>query len=479
MPRRSALAVLAALLLAATLGTTASATGAVPQTPPSADAVVAFVDTGINPYHVEFRDDSPRAFTHPSTYLEGYPEDAIALSLTFGAEDYTAAVVADCERVWSTVKPGQLYWFPGTRIVGAYSTLPGGAVTCAANGPSGQVILDTGGHGTMVASRGTAATYGACGDCLVVAVQFPTSVNLLNPGASTAPAVQAIRWAAGQSGWIDAQSNSWGPLVPGWEPTGTAGLVTANSALVRAVEEVSQAHLAFWASGNGAAFRGGVLGHPTLLTPHLTPSAVSVGGHDSGQVNLWPGFPPHLVADSCDSPAARVRSLDESGERVGGGTSAATPFVAGGAAAILKDARALLGDTGTGVRTAEDGTPVVAQGDPGAIDAGPLADGVLTLAEWRRLVFATATPRPERQPEDGPPCATGQFGPTPVLWRDVPDDYPEFVHIGYGAVDRPAIALAAEVLRGVAPLPDRQRTDDYFAADDAVRRQTHPVYRGP
>lgn len=475
----------AKLLVLTVVALTAGALSGAPATaqeeppPASADAVVAFVDTGINPYHVTFRDDSPRAYEHPSTYIDGYPADAIALQLTFDAEDYRAAVIADCERVWQHVEPGTLYWFPGTKIVGAISFNAGGNVTCGSNGPSGQVILDTGGHGTMVASRGASTEYGACPDCLVAAVQFPTSIPLINPGSSTGPAVDAISWAADNAGWVDAQSNSWGPFVPAWDPTGAAGLLTANPAIVRAVEEVSQAHLAFWASGNGAAFRGGALGHPTLLAPHFTPSAVIVGGHDSGQVNVWPGFPPHVVSDSCDAWAARINTYDESGERVAGGTSGATPFVAGGAAEILRQARALLGDSRTGVREADDGTLVVAQGDSGAIADGPLADGTLTLDEWKRLVYVTATPRPARQHEDGPPCATGAYGPTPVLWTDVPADYPEYVHIGYGAVDAPAVELAGQVLRGEAPAPDRASTDTFFAADHTAREQTHQVWRGP
>lgn len=472
--RRSMLAVVVTVLVG--LGAAPAVAGPLqePDEEPTADAVVAYVDTGINPYHVVFRDDSPRAYEHPSTYLPGFPEDAEALHLTLDAGSYEAAVAADCESVWQQVETDKLYWFPGTKIVGAISFLAPSPAVCEPGGVSDAKILDSQGHGTMVASRGTGDGYGACPDCRIVAVQFPTSIPILDPGSSTEPAVEAIRWAADNAEWIDAQSNSWGPFVPAWDPTGAAGLLTANPELVRAVEEVSQAHLAFWASGNGAAFRGGVAGHPTLLAPHFTPSAVMVGGHDSGQVNTWPGFPPHVVSDSCDSWAARAGHLDESGERVGGGTSAATPFAAGGAAAILREARLLLGDTRTGVRDV-----VVAEGDAGDVTDGPLADGVLTVEEWREVTFKTATDRPERQHEDGPPCDPGLYGPTPVMWSDVPDDYPEYVHIGYGAVDRPAMQRAFSVLRGDEAVPDRSETDQYFAVDRTARETTHTVFRGP
>ena len=109
---------------------------------------------------------------------------------------------------------------------------------------------------------------------------------------------------------------------------------------------------------------------------------------------------------------------------------------------------------------------------------GPLADGKFTLAEWKTVVFKTASPRPKAQHEDGPPCETGQYGPTPVKWTDVPDDYPEYVNIGYGAIDDRSSALATKVLTGQAPLPDRSDTDAYFEKDRQVRETTYPVFSG-
>jgi hypothetical protein len=85
-----------------------------PENPPT--AVVALIDRGINPYHEAFRDDSPLAHVHPSTYIEGFPEDAEALNLTLEADSYAAALEADRE-VWANVSDGELYWIPGTRIV--------------------------------------------------------------------------------------------------------------------------------------------------------------------------------------------------------------------------------------------------------------------------------------------------------------------------------------------------------------------------
>jgi hypothetical protein len=62
-------------------------------------ATVGIVDTGINPYHITFRDNSLRAKKHPSTYIPGYPKDALALKLAFSEEKYWEAVKKDCKTV--------------------------------------------------------------------------------------------------------------------------------------------------------------------------------------------------------------------------------------------------------------------------------------------------------------------------------------------------------------------------------------------
>ncbi|MDQ1711989.1 MAG: hypothetical protein QOE45_1439 [Frankiaceae bacterium] len=473
-PRRvlAATAALACLALPAVVAPVHAAAPAQPT------AVVGLVDSGIDAYHAVFRDRSPRAYRHPSTYLPGYPKNAVALRLTLDTTDYWAAVRKDCA-IWAGVKPGTLYWVPGTRIVGAISFKTASQTKCDADKPSGMSILDEDGHGTMTASRAAGAGYGACRTCLVVSVQFDGAIPLLDPESSNKPTLDSIRWLAKNAGWVDAESNSWGPFVPGWDPTGKTGLLTASPELVRTVEDVSKAHLAFWASGNGAAFRGGIAGHPTLLTPHLGPSAIIVGGHDSGMVATWPGFTAHVVSDGCNSWAAKWQTTRDSADTIGSGTSAATPFVAGGAAEILMDARRVLGDTRTGVRG-----NVVAKGRAGVVKSGPLADGVLTLAEWRDVVFKTAVRRPKKQYEDGPVCTTlnggsGLYDATPVAWSEVPDQFPEYLLIGYGAVDRTSMALAGKVLRGTAPLPTRTATDTYFATDRQVRETTATIFRGP
>lgn len=427
--------------------------------------VIALVDTGINPYHVAFRDGSDRAQRHPSTYLEGYPAHAQRLKLTLDAASYEDAVAADCE-TWQGLEEGQLYWIPGTKIVGAVAVLAPGEGYAPDACPD-SLILDGNSHGTMTASRAAAGDwYGACETCRVVAVQG------LND--------EAVVWTAENAGWIDAQSNSWGPL-PLWEPTGVVEESTGIAGspdFARNVEWSAQQHPTFFATGNGIMAFAGVVGNPTWTQSELTPSVIGVGGHDSGYVNTWPDAPPHVISDSCESWAAHSDSLDAAEEDVGGGTSAASPYAAGQSVRYVIEARAILGDPGTGVR---DG--VVAEGTPPAdVTEGPLADGVFTADEWREVLMKTATERPQRQDEDGPVCeAPGWhiYSATPVRWTDVPDGYPEYHLIGYGAVDDPAFEATLAVLRGEQPMPDRSETDAFFEADDALRSAVHEVYTTP
>jgi len=439
----------------------------------AADAVLALQDTGINPYHEVFRDTSARAQQPPWTYIAGYPTTAKPLALHLNEANYRTAVKKDCT-LWKSLKRGQLYYVPGTRIVGAISFQDTGTLGCptATADPTGlPFVLDTQGHGTMTASRAASSEFGACRTCLIVSVQFPSTA-----GNATTGTYAALDWLGANTGWIDAESHSWGPIAFGaWDPTGQGDIYAAGPELARRSERNARVHLAFWASGNGLAGREGVVGLPgTETAPQLGPSVISVGGHDSGYVSTWPGFPPTVVSDDCNDWGAYNNSLDKSAETVGSGTSSATPFAAGGAVRILRDAREILGDTSTGVH---DG--VAASGPAGLVPApSPLADGKLTVAEWRDLVLKTATPRPKAQYEDGPICdaTSAPYNATPIAWSDVPDSFPEYVQIGYGAVDEPAHTRALATLRGEAPLPDRSATDRFMALDYTVRSNLHTVF---
>jgi len=459
-----------ALVLTCALG---GAAGAASKPKPGPQAVIALIDTGINPYHAVFRDRSPLALRYPGTYLPGYPKGAIALHITLDATDYNEALRKDCASVWSKVRPGRLYWFPGTKIVGAIAFGSQPAINCSDREPNDTYVLSTG-HGAMTASRAASTSYGACRECRVVSVQLPLTVGVGGDDASVVSA-SGVRWAAANRNWIDVQSNSWGPLVPGWAPA-SSGMVIDDPALSRTVEESARQQLAFWASGNGVAFREGVLGHPSLLSPHLGPSPIIVGGYDSGYVATWPGSMPNVSSDACASWATEGPTTTKSTNSTGSGTSAATPYVAGGAARIILEARRILGDTHTGYRG-----DVLASGRSGAVKSGPLADGRLTYSELKDVLFRTATARPVAEHDDGGVCDTtaAPYNSTPVKWSDVPAEVQQYPIIGYGGVDTPARLLAFRVLHGTAALPSRPDEDAIYTKDQQARTQLYAVWSSP
>ncbi len=458
---------LLAVLLAAL---TASVAPARAQTGPTPHVVIALVDQGINPYSLAFRDDSPLAQQHPSTYIPGYPESALELRLTLDAPTLAEALTVDAQ-VWEDVVGGFLYWVPGTKIIGAVSLGTGGRDCRLAAAPPpahGQVnsrgtclerpIFDDGGHGTMTASRAAATTHSLAPGARIVSVE----------GLGEA----SVDWIAKRS-WIDVQSNSWGTALP----------VDRNTGRTFAKAALSQMVLV--ASGNGVGFSG-FAPQPTLTDPLGAPGVILVGGHDNGRVTAWSGAPAHVVADAYGGYAAS--NIDNDGPRPNPYaccTSASAPYAAGGAAALAYEARRILGHASTGVH---DG--VVAAGPAGLVDAGPLADGVFTMAEWRDVFLHTAQARPLETGDDGWVQFTGEpgsvphhpeYGPgenpfcfgcwtLPVLWKDVPEDRPAHLSIGYGGINTYSRDLAMSVLMGTASIPARPEVDDFFAQEEPIRR---------
>ncbi|MDQ3985638.1 MAG: S8/S53 family peptidase [Actinomycetota bacterium] len=430
-------------------------------------SVVALIDSGINPYAEAFRDRSPLAYKHPSTYIPGYPKKAKPLRLSLGLP-YKKAFKKDAG-VWKRVTRGQLYWIPGTRIVGAITLDSGGTNCPPAKMPpvsylSGDCreypILDDHGHGTMTASRAAGAPRSLAPNARIVEIEGLGS--------------QSVAWAADQ-GWIDVQSNSWLSLVPPPIPSGTS----------REFEEAAAKMLTLAGSGNGTAYITGFAPTPTYVLSTAAPGVVLVGGHDNGKMTLWAGAPPHVVADAYSGfTALRESTGGMKPNPMACCTSASSPYAAGGAAAIVAEARRLLGHHGTGVKAG-----LVACGEPGRIKRGPLKDGVFTLAELKTLFFKTAQPHPVEGRDDGrihwagdprPPDNT-EYGPggnpfcigcttTPVAWKDIPDDGDAaFPLIGYGGINEHSVALAKSVLSGKKPLPERPAADAQYELDQQIR----------
>lgn len=427
--------------------------------PSGALVVVADVDTGVNPYHLEFRDNRPIAWTHPSTYIPGFPADVQALRLSLEVEDYNMAVLADCE-VWSSVEPETLYWIPGTRIIGAITFSPGR--TDCDQGTLPGSILDRGGHGTMTTSRVAGSESSLCPECRIVSIQGFTDDSMV--------------WASEQP-WIDLQTNSWGDLPMSYleslAPEGSAGLLGNDRSQVVAA---AKRHAIFVAGGNGLAGFFGVTGHPAYFDNIAGGDGIiMVGGHDNGYYTPWTMTMPHIVADANAHPAAEYDSVDARDERGGGGTSGATPFAAGTFARMLMEVRQAVGDTGVGVR---DGNIVVAADDM-APATGPLADGFLSLEEAKMLFYHTANPRPVEDGHwDGPKCSgadcivggLGIYSSVPVEWSSFPETLPLYYYVGYGQVGNLTLWDHISAALGETEIPDRATEDSFFMADTTARR---------
>ncbi len=447
--------------------------------------VIAHVDTGINPYHEAFRDRGPLAYVHPSRYLAGFPETAVAVRLSLNESSYAAAVEKDAA-VLASLARNTLYWFPGTRIVGAIS-LGAGGTNCplvplppltivGGAGCAERIVLDDHGHGTMTASRMASALGSLAPEARIVSIE--------GLGAAS------VSWAA-ERGWIDVQSNSWLSLAPNFpRPPGLPSFLLSDAGAVGdAFEAAARRMITVAASGNGAAYLLGFAPAPTIGLSTAAPGVVLVGAHDNGRVAAWSGAPPHVVADGYAGLTASRDSITTFGpDPMACCTSAAAPYAAGGAAGIILDARRLTGDRGVGLRGnfLVDGAP---------FGAGVLADGRLTLAEVKDLLLRTAEARPGPGAHDGFAHWTAggssaslgyatTYGPganpfcqgcwtAPVGWNTVPDaGVSAYPLVGFGAVNERSLAAAGDALRG-ADLPARSIERALFDADQAARA---PLY---
>ncbi len=459
-----------------------------------AKVVIAHADTGINPYASVFRDTSPRAYQHPSTYLVGYPTNAERLDLTLDAASWQAAFTAD-KAIWDglladyTASPAafraRVFWIPGTKIVAARRQATGGTfcppvsevspAPWAANPCTDYPLLDDHGHGTMTATRMGGNRGSLCPECLIVSVEGLGDLS--------------VKWIADQ-GWIDVQTNSWAFIVP--HQVIYAIDYPLDLGIQRNLEAAAAKMAVFFATGNGLGGAAGFAPCPSVDQTTLVRGAIWVGAHDNGRVAAWSCAPAHVVADGYAGLVASNRSIDGFGPSpFACCTSASSPYAAGGAAAMILRARRFLGDGGTGWRGG-----AAAIGAAGLAPGGPLVDGRLELEEFRALVKHTAEARPREGKDDGAvqwvgeprvPSPSGDllpYGPggnaycngcwtLPVEWSAVPEDVPAYASIGYGAVNERSLARAVAVLEGGAQEPSRADVDEFFTTEGEVRDIVH------
>lgn len=392
--------------------------------------VVAVIDTGINPYHVDFRlpADDDLVGVHPSEFIDGFPAQTPAVDLTLDTATYQDAYDRDVH-TWRGLERDTLYTLPGTKVIGGWSSsmdpIRGGPVID--DGPFGA------GHGTATASVAAGLVHGVTPDVdvLIVAVQGLHA--------------HAVAWATSQP-WIDVVTNSWGYQFNANSPT------TGEHHHSR--DFTDRGGIFAVAAGNGFLSNGAPCG-PTLTSlstmtgPPWNVVVGAVSPHND-QPHCWHSIPPDVSSYGSDWPAAAHRSLD--GSIAFGGTSNATPIVAGVMASLVLEARRAVGDTGTGPR---DGELVVAAQGAALPQAGPLADGRLDARTVTDIVFKTATVTP--------------FDPGAATVDTVPNTPAYFVYAGYGLVNDDTRGDALEVVFGRAPLPDRSDVDTWMVARNTVQ----------
>ena len=394
-----ALATAAALVGPGALLTATAAPKAAAPDPAGDATVIAVIDSGFSPYHHDFLASKmpaaarPPLSKAPHTWLPGFPKPSqfasyspLQLTLT-DEEDVQMKELHDRDQAqWDTVKESgsggvHFRWIPGTKVVGALTFGPEATdrpVDRAVFGGKG-TIYGSGGteHGMGSASTSVGNLFGTCPQCLLVFIEY----------TSQSSAERALTWANSQP-WIDAVTNSYGF---------SAGIAVRdrvyNGTDVETEKKASsRGQTTFFSAGNGLenAF---TVPNSTLLSSQEGPDWVmTVGATDPDNNRDFTGTgKPADVAGIGHSYPTSFGSTSTSNGKSFGGTSNATPQVAGTYGRALWEARrALAGPS----RTQAGG--VVAQGRPVACGTArkdcELRDGRLSASELRTRLLHGATP---------------------------------------------------------------------------------------
>jgi hypothetical protein len=384
--RVCALTLAASLLFALPASTAAVADKAPPGFKEARDAtVVAVLDFTFAPYHWDFvgskmpqHQDASRSNDlpldlAPHQWVPGFPDPGEfksynSLDLSLDDEEATQVVEAldakDASK-WESVKQTtgnkpHYYWMPDTKVIGAIDF--GGTKI---HGP-------TTSHGTGTASVSVGNIHGTCPECLLVFVNINSADD----------AERAIEWTLDQP-WIDAVTNSYGFSAV------SRDRFYAGSDTKLQKEASLRGQTIFFSAGNGQenAF---LIPNTTLFSSQegpdwvVTVGAVSPGAHASYTGH---GKPADIAGIGSSYPAAYGSpTVGGTGSGGFGGTSNATPTIAGTYARALYLARKALGGPS---RVQRNG--VIATGS--RFDCGSarpdceLGDGKLTVDELRTRLF--------------------------------------------------------------------------------------------
>lgn len=379
--------------------------------------VIAVVDTGINPYHVDFR--RPELTAHPSSYVEGFPNNVPGVPLTFGGVGLGESAQRD-QAAWDRVEPNQLVWIPGTNVIGAIGpfdfTNPTGLGDGVTAYAEGHPVLDLeSGHGTAVASAAAGSIHGPpTNDTLIVAVKGN---------------VEALEWAASQP-WIDVVTLSWWNVRPGeLRRVSDATRTAVTSGKVVCVASMNFSIPMLWTASNGPSWN------------------VNVGAasHETRGEHYYTGYP-NDVLGLAGIPVAEAERNE--GEIYGAGTSIAAPSVCGLHALTLSAVRGAVGD----YRQGPHGGGLVAT----RRGKGYLRDGLLDRVELEDAMAATASPAATT-------LAGGDESSIPAA------PVAPWIRGGYGIVDAESAREAVRVILGREPRPERLLEDAWFAAVNAIR----------
>lgn len=401
--------------------------------------VVAVLDYGLNPYHWDFlssrmpqhkngdpSDDLPLQ-RPPHEWIPDFPDPAKefaqygSLKLTLEEKNAQAGLEgqkAKDQAEWSKVaqsKPGGLnyYWIPDTKVIGAMTF----------SGSTKIVGVDSD-HGVGTTSSSVGNLHGTCPECLLLFIEL----------GSVADSEKAIEWAMDQP-WIDVITNSYGFSAAYRDRIYSGSNVEAQA------KASTRGQTIFFSAGNGndGAF---VVPNTTSFSSQEGPDwIVTVGAVSPGENNYYyknspnsldapnqtsyhgsysgHGKPSDIAGIGSKYPTAYYsEAVGETGTRGFGGTSNATPQVAGTYARALYVARrAMEGDS----KIQKGGVIAKGRFECGRVrEKCELKDNELTAVELRQRLFEGAIHTPAG-------INVGGIGNVPATQEE------EFLNEGHGS----------------------------------------------